>query len=772
MSNHHIQTLTNSIIGTAILAMPYCFKKCGVILAILLIVSSSIITRLCCHYLIKASIVTRRRNFESLGFHIFGSAGKLMVELSAIGYLMGTGVAYFVVIGDLSPLIVTKMLNLTYDHDSLRKWSIVVITIIFIAPLSFQKNIQSLSFVCKASIGFYICLTLKTFLECYELRLKTDDYWLSNIELWNPSGILQCIPIFSMALSCQLQLFDVYETMGNGSLDRINKAVRHATTICMSVYIVIGFFGYVAFYNKPLSGNILVNFSPSLANDVITIGFVLSIACSFPLVMFPCRASLASLLQKRNHSDTANYIPEAKNRPLTVFIIVTTMILGILVPSVEVVVGLLGSTIGVCICILFPSMCLVKLTQKNTAEKFVAQGVILIGFAIMILGTYANLNAMEVATTGSHLEEKAPGLSNEMLVPVLSKDVQDVVDSIPDKPPAAGEETVKVKDEEVAVQISDDGIKKEDQEIAVEKEKEIAKEQLQEISEKNQEIKELKKEKEELEKEVKEIKEVLVKQNIETQQLVLQKFDEIAEKVDKIEKKANENKETSQKDVISEKPVDVEANEKLISNSVPLLPADDIQNLAPLVEEAKDLLTEIKQESIVEPVKPVVLDDAKIVDPPIKPIEVVENVQNVEALIKDEPKLEIPKTAEKIDVPVIIPEVPVEPIPAKIQLNATRVDPIVKTLKDSYAKLHQDEPLSYQMGEKIMEAKHNLSAHIEDPVKKDDNQPPKELHNEIRKRRDTDEEASWLMDNLKNEWEALDIKSMALRDLKSTPDEN
>ena len=177
-----------------------------------------------------------------------------MVELSAIGYLMGTGVAYFVVIGDLSPLIVTKMLNLTYDHDSLRKWSIVVITIIFIAPLSFQKNIQSLSFVCKASIGFYICLTLKTFLECYELRLKTDDYWVSNIELWNPSGMLQCIPIFSMALSCQLQLFEVYETMGNGSLDRINKAVKHATTICMLVYIVIGFFGYVAFYNKTLSG--------------------------------------------------------------------------------------------------------------------------------------------------------------------------------------------------------------------------------------------------------------------------------------------------------------------------------------------------------------------------------------------------------------------------------------------------------------------------------------------------------------------------------------
>ena len=517
-----------------------------------------------------------------------------------------------------------------------------------------------------------------------------------------------------------------------------------------------------------------MNFSPSLANDVITIGFVLSIACSFPLVMFPCRAALASLLQKRNHSDTANYIPEAKNRPLTIFIIVTTMILGILVPSVEVVVGLLGSTIGVCICILFPSMCLVKLTQKNTAEKFVAQGIILVGFAIMILGTYANLYAMEVASTGSHLEVKTEALSKEILLPNLSEDVQNVVDNVPDKPPAA-DETVVVHKGKSDVQISDDGIKKEEQEIAVEKEKEIAKEQLQEISEKNQEIKELKKEKEELEKEVKEIKEVLVKQNIETQQLVLQKFDEIAEKVDKIEKKANENKELIPEDLLT--------GEKLNNMSILSQPVEDLQYLEPALSfnQAKDVLNEMKQEPLVESVNTDVLKDSeKLSHINQKPIDFVENVQKIDTLIKDETKLEIPKIAEKPNVPVINPELSmisnhpeVKQIPIENQLNGSRVDPIVKLVKDSYVKLHQDEPLSYQMGEKLMEAKHNLSAHVvEHQVKKDENPLQKDLHNEIRRKRDTDEEVSWLLDNLKSEWNALDIKSMALRDLKSTNDEN
>jgi len=48
-----------------------------------------------------------------------------------------------------------------------------------------------------------------------------------------------------------------------------------------------------------ITGNILMSFTPTLMSDVIKMGFVLSVAVSFPLVIFPCRASLFSLLFKR-----------------------------------------------------------------------------------------------------------------------------------------------------------------------------------------------------------------------------------------------------------------------------------------------------------------------------------------------------------------------------------------------------------------------------------------------------------------------------------------
>ena len=42
-----------------------------------------------------------------------------------------------------------------------------------------------------------------------------------------------------------------------------------------------------------------MSFTPTLMSDVVKMGFVLAVAVSFPLAIFPCRASLFSLLFKR-----------------------------------------------------------------------------------------------------------------------------------------------------------------------------------------------------------------------------------------------------------------------------------------------------------------------------------------------------------------------------------------------------------------------------------------------------------------------------------------
>ncbi|XP_033325571.2 uncharacterized protein LOC117220041 [Megalopta genalis] len=426
----HVMTLANSIIGVSVLAMPFCFKQCGIMLATLVLLISSLLSRLACHFLIKSAVMSRRRNFELLAFHAFGQMGKFLVELFIIGFLVGTCIAFFVIMGDLGPQIVGKVIN--KNPENIRTSLLVTTSIFIVLPLGLLRNIDSLSSLCTATIIFYLCLVLKIVTESTQHIFAGD--WYEHVYYWRPSGILQCIPIFSMALFCQTQLFEIYESIPNVSLEKMNEVVRGALNICTVVYLCVGFFGYIAFCTQPFTGNVLMSFEPSLSSEMIKMGFVFSIAFSFPLVIFPCRASLNSLLFRRvyAHESSANYLPETRFRCLTIAIVAVSLITGILIPNIEFVLGLVGSTIGVMICLIFPAIFFISISSKHTNERLLAQVILFIGICIMILSTYANLYAMEESGNTKVLITTSKPLSQISNLPLnLNKDDLNVVASIP-----------------------------------------------------------------------------------------------------------------------------------------------------------------------------------------------------------------------------------------------------------------------------------------------------------------------------------------------------
>ncbi|XP_054285558.1 putative sodium-coupled neutral amino acid transporter 10 isoform X2 [Macrosteles quadrilineatus] len=400
----HVMTLANSIIGVSVLAMPFCFKQCGIILATLMLILSSIMTRLACYYLIKSAILARRRNFEFLAFHIFGPPGKLTVELSIIGFMLGTCVAFFVVVGDLGPAILGPILGIE-NPQSIRATVLIGIAVFVVLPLGLLRNVDSLSAISAATIAFYICLVLKVMGEATTHLVAWD--WVDHVYLWRPAGLLQCIPIFSMALSCQTQLFEIFESIPNGTLDKMTVIVRSAVNLCTLMYVAMGCFGYIAFCTQPFSGNLMLSFSPTPTSEVIKMGFVLSVAVSFPLVIFPCRASLHSLLFRRGippHHEllsVSNHMPELRFKCITIVIVAIALVSGLLIPNIELVLGLVGSTIGVLICVIIPATFFLCLTTKNNNERLLAQILFVTGLMIMVLGSYANLYATEQAISNN-----------------------------------------------------------------------------------------------------------------------------------------------------------------------------------------------------------------------------------------------------------------------------------------------------------------------------------------------------------------------------------
>lgn len=164
------------------------------LLSILLIILSGLLNRAGCHLLLKSATITRKRSYELMAYDVFGPKGKLVVEIGILGFLVGTCVAFFVVVGDLGPSIVAETFNIS-NGPLLRAFIMTFLGMFVALPLGLLRRLDSLSSFSALSLGLYTLLITKLLSEAYSnLSSATEKELSAKINWWDSSAALTNLP--------------------------------------------------------------------------------------------------------------------------------------------------------------------------------------------------------------------------------------------------------------------------------------------------------------------------------------------------------------------------------------------------------------------------------------------------------------------------------------------------------------------------------------------------------------------------------------------------
>lgn len=296
-----IVTLTNTILGAGMLAMPSAIAAIGLIPGVFMILFSGLCSGFGLWLLAESArrAGPRGASFFAISRITFPSAAAFFDAAIAIK-CFGVSVSYLVIAGDLLPQVADAALGNSLPSDSIFRskpfW--ILCSTPLVIPTVMMRKLESLRHTSTAALGAVVYLLFLVVLMFVQLNdgVPSKDIDLVLTREMSIFKAIKALPVFIFAFTCHQNIFAVYNELKDNGSSFINRVIQTAIALSVTTYLILGVVGYLTF-GRTVVSNIIAAYPSERTLVVVGQACIAALVLfSFPLQAHPARTSIDKVL--------------------------------------------------------------------------------------------------------------------------------------------------------------------------------------------------------------------------------------------------------------------------------------------------------------------------------------------------------------------------------------------------------------------------------------------------------------------------------------------
>lgn len=240
--------LSSSSIGISALAYPSSMARSGILLWILLLALAIVVNYISSYVLVYCGRETKSKDFSELTGKILGK-GKVVVDFMCVALNLGIIISCIMTFNDFMTGI--------FQHNYFDGVSNVIVTskkslfwIIFpnllLIPILLRKGITDMNAI---AVGCVAAIVILAAFISFVFVTQSTSVDFKQLEYFNLAESPASFSLLMFGFMNQQSILDVFQDLRRKKIHSVDRILNYQNVMASVLYLVIGFFGYLTFYN-------------------------------------------------------------------------------------------------------------------------------------------------------------------------------------------------------------------------------------------------------------------------------------------------------------------------------------------------------------------------------------------------------------------------------------------------------------------------------------------------------------------------------------------